>query len=78
MLTARWSGYLAGPLGSGFYLHELILKEGGYVFVWVKEQRRRLWVGDVCGLVSEKDLGEDGKGEGLKLRRLFFFKIQLS
>lgn len=35
-------------------------------------------MGDVFGLVSEKDLGEDGKGEGLKLRRLFFFKIQLS
>jgi len=59
-------------------LHELILKEGGYVFVWVKEQRRRLWVGDVCGLLSEKDLGKDEKGEGLTLRRLFFFQIQLS
>lgn len=39
-------------------------KEGGYVCGF-------------CGLVSEKDLGEDEKGEGLKLR-LFFFKIQLS
>ena len=35
-------------------------------------------MGDVCGLLSEKDLGKDEKGEGLKLRRLFFFKIQLS
>ena len=35
-------------------------------------------MGDVCGLLSEKDLGKDEKGECLKLRRLFFFKIQLS